>query len=240
MNSKPQVVLESQIYLRQVELFQDLSPDELGQMEKMMPVKKIEAGHVLYCPTQPAEVLFLVKQGRVNLYHLSSEGTAFTTAIIEKGVFFGEMALIGQSLYGSYAEAVTPCLLCIMSREDVRMALLSDLRIAGRLVETLGRRLLDTQQRLADIALKSVAARLATLLVQMARSPQAREQRKGLLSGKTVEISCTHETLAQSVGVYRETVTKILNEWSRNNLVELHRGRIVLLNLESLGNLAVD
>ena len=240
MKSKTQVAFEGQIYLRQVELFQDLSPEELSMMEKMMPVKKVEAGNVFYCPTQPAQVLFLVKKGRVNLYHLSSEGTAFTTAIIEEGTFFGEMALLGQSLYGSYAEAVTPCLLCIMSRKDVKMALLSDLRIASRLVEMLGRRLLETEQRLADIALKSVAARLATLLLHMARPPQALEQRKGFFSGKTVEITCTHEELAQSIGVYRETVTKILNEWSRKKLVELHRGRIVLMNLEGLGNLTLD
>lgn len=234
MKSKPQATFEGQIYLREVELFQDLSPEELKVMEKMMPVKKVEAGNVFYCPTQPAEVLFLVKKGRVNLYHLSAEGTAFTTATVEAGTFFGEMTLVGQSIYGSYAEAVTPCLLCIMSREDVKMGLLGDLRISSRLVETLGRRLIETEQRLADFALKSVAARVATLLLQMARSPQAREQRKALFATKTIEISCTHEELAQGVGAYRETVTKILNEWRGQKLVDLHRGRILLLNLDGL------
>lgn len=234
MKSKPQATFEGQIYLREVELFQDLSPEELKMMEKMMPIKKVEAGNVFYCPTQPAEVLFLVKKGRVNLYHLSAEGTAFTTATVEAGTFFGEMTLVGQSLYGSYAEAVTPCLLCIMSREDVKMGLLGDLRISSRLVETLGRRLIETEQRLADFALKSVAARVATLLLQMARSPQAREQRKALFATKTIEISCTHEELAQGVGAYRETVTKILNEWRGQKLVDLHRGRILLLNLDGL------
>lgn len=234
MKSKPHATFEGQIYLREVELFQDLSPEEIKTMGEMMPLKRVEAGNVFYCPTQPAEVLFIVKKGRVNLYHLSAEGTPFTTATVEEGTIFGEMALMGQSLYGSYAEAVTPCLLCIMSHEDVKMALLGDLRISSRLVEILGRRLVETEQRLADFALKSVAARVATLLLQMARSPQAREQRKGLFATKTIEISCTHEELAQGVGAYRETVTKILNEWRGQKLVELHRGRILLLNLDGL------
>ena len=238
MKSKPQATFEGQIYLREVELFQDLSLDELKMMEKMMPVKKVEAGNVFYCPTQPAEVLFLVKKGRVSLYHLSAEGTAFTTATVEAGTFFGEMALVGQSLYGSYAEAVTPCLLCIMSREDVKMALLNDLRISSRLVETLGRRLIETEQRLADFALKSVAARVAALLLQLAQSQLVREQRTDVPVVGSVEVTCTHEELAQGVGAYRETVTKILNEWRSEKILELHRGRIVLLNLKTLHKLS--
>jgi CRP/FNR family cyclic AMP-dependent transcriptional regulator len=238
MKSKPQATFEGQIYLREVELFQDLSLDELKMMEKMMPVKKVEAGNVFYCPTQPAEVLFLVKKGRVSLYHLSAEGTAFTTATVEAGTFFGEMALVGQSLYGSYAEAVTPCLLCIMSRKDVKMALLNDLRISSRLVETLGRRLIETEQRLADFALKSVAARVAALLLQLAQSQLVREQRTDVPVVGSVEVTCTHEELAQGVGAYRETVTKILNEWRSEKILELHRGRIVLLNLKTLHKLS--
>lgn len=238
MKSKTQVVFEEQIYLRQVELLQDLSPEELSAMEKMMPIKAVEAGNVFYCPKQPAEILFLLKKGRVNLYHLSAEGTAFTTATIEEGTFFGEMALLGQSLYGSYAEAATPCLLCTMSRSDVKMALLGDLRISSRLVETLGRRLVETEQKLADFALKSVAARVASLLLQLGRSPQAREQRQGLFAAKTIEITGTHEELAQGVGAYRETVTKVLNEWRAEGIVELHRGRVVLLDIERLRTLS--
>lgn len=176
-----------------------------------MPVKKVQAGNVFYCPGQPAEVLFLLKKGRVDLYHLSAEGTAFTTATVEEGSFFGEMAFLGQSLYGSYAEAVTPCLLCIMTRQDVKQTLLNDLRISSRVVETLGRRLIETEQRLADMP--------------------------GVGS---VEVTGTHEELAQGVGAYRETVTKILNEWRGQGLVELGRGRAVLLETEKLRHLCAE
>ncbi len=209
-------------------------------MGEMMPIKRVETGNVFYCPTQPAEVLFIVKQGRVNLYHLSAEGTAFTTATVEAGTIFGEMALMGQSLYGSYAEAVTPCLLCIMSREDVQMALLGDLRISSRLVEILGRRLIETEQRLADFALKSVAARVAALLLQLARSELVREGRGDVPVVGSVEVTGTHVELAQGVGAYRETVTKILNEWRGQGLVELGRGRVVLLEAEKLRHLCAE
>lgn len=240
MKAKLPAAFEGQVYLREVELFQDLSPGELKQLETMMPIKKVDAGTVFYCPTQPAEVLFLVKKGRVSLYHLSAEGTPFTTATLEEGTFFGEMALLGQSLYGSYAEAVTPCLLCIMSRADVKMGLLNDLRIAGRLVEMMGRRLLETEQRLADFALKNAASRVAALLLQLSQSQLVREGRADVPVIGSVEVACTHEELARGVGAYRETITKILNEWRGQRWVELHRGRIVLLDRERLRQLSAN
>lgn len=234
MKTSSHDAFNSPTYLHQVEIFQDLAPAELQVMDEMMTVKHVAAGTVFYTPRQLSEVVFLVKQGRVRLYQISDEGKPFTTALIEAGTFFGEMTLLGQSLCGSFAEAATPCLLCIMSREDVKTALLSDARIAARIVETLGRRLLEAEKRLADFALKSVAARLATLLLQLACSSQAQERRAGALAVATVEIACTHEELAQGVGAYRETVTRILNEWRAQKLVELHRGRVVLLDMNSL------
>ncbi len=240
MKSKPQAAFEKQIYLRQIEILQDLSPQELEAMDKMMPAREVEAGNVFYSPTQPAEVLFLLKKGRVSLYHLSAEGTPFITATLEEGTLFGEMVLLGQSLYGSYAEAVTSCLLCVMSRDDVRMTMLNDLRIATRLVERLGRRLLETEQRLVDFALKDVAGRVAALLLQLAQSQLVREGRANVPVVGAAEVTCTHEELARGVGAYRETITKILNEWRGQGWVELHRGRIVLLDMESLRHLAVS
>ncbi len=53
-------------------------------------------------------------------------------------------------------------------------------------------------------------------------------------------MACTHEELAQGVGAYRETVTRILNEWRGQGLVELGRGRVVLLEIEKLRGLCAD
>ncbi len=48
------------------------------------------------------------------------------------------------------------------------------------------------------------------------------------------------EELAQGAGAYRETVTKILNEWRGQGVVELGRGRVVLLEAEKLRHLCAE
>ena len=218
-------------YLREVEIFQDLTADEIEALGKLMPLKQVAAKTVFYDPQSASEILFLIKKGRVRLYHLSTDGKAFTTAILETGTFFGEMTLLGQRLYGNYAEAATDCTLCLISHQDAGNLLLGDRRIAYRIVETLGRRLLESEQKLADAALKHVPARVASLLLQIANKQNASEPQQ---VSSAIELRFTHEDLGQLLGIHRETVTRTLKELSRLNYIELHRGRIVLLDADGL------
>ena len=211
--------------LQEVDIFQDLSAAEIQALGEKAPMREIASGAQIYAPDQPTEVLFILKAGRVRLYHLSPDGKALTTKILESGTIFGEMALMGQDLYGSYAEALTACTLCLMSRHDVQTLLLSDPRIAARIAEFLGRRLIDAERRMSDFAFKRVPERLASLLLE-----HAKDRRSWLARSAQLEVRYTHGELAEMTGTYRETVTKILNEFQQANLIQLHRGRIVVLD----------
>lgn len=216
-------------YLHAVDIFQDLSAAEIENLGKQAPMKRVPAGTLFYTPEQATEVLFILKEGRVRLYHLEPDGRMLTLAILEEGTIFGEMTMLGQKLQSNFAEAMTPCLLCLMSREDVKASLLSDPRVAYRLMETMGQRLVFTEQRLSDMAFKHAPERIATQLLHLA------QQRRGWLGRKAApEVRCTHEELAHMVGVHRETVTKVLNEFRQRELIDLGRGRVILRNLPGL------
>jgi CRP/FNR family transcriptional regulator, cyclic AMP receptor protein len=220
-------------YLKEIDIFQDLTPDEITALGQHTPMKRVPAGTVLHAPDQPTEVLFILKEGRVRLYHLLADGRKLTTALLDAGVIFGEMALLGQDMDSSFAETVSDCVLCLMSRHDVKTLLLGDSRIAFRIAETMGRRLIESERRLLDIAFKRVPERLAILLLQLARRPAIR-----FMSATRPEVACTHEELADMAGTSRETVTKVLNDFRSRHLIELERGRIILLDTEGLRQVA--
>ena len=220
-------LLNKLMYLRDVDIFRDLTTTEVETLGQRAPMQLMPAGTVFFSPDQAAEVLFILKKGRVRLYHLSPDGKALTIAVLEAGTIFGEMALLGQQLHQSYAEALDPCLLCLMSREDVKSMLLSDPRIATRIAEILGQRLINAEQRLSDFAFKNLPERLASLLLQLARPPKVRLFR---VAYGPPEVRFTHEALAEMVGTYRETATKILNEFRAQGLIDLKRGCILLVD----------
>ncbi|HSH80388.1 MAG TPA: Crp/Fnr family transcriptional regulator [Herpetosiphonaceae bacterium] len=231
--------LDKQGYLRDIDIFQDLSPDEVETLGHRAPMQTVEAGTVFYSPEDASEVLFILKVGRVRMYRLSADGKALTTALIDAGTIFGEMAILGQGMHDSYAEALTPCVLCLMSRDDVKRLLLGDQRVALRITETMGRRLLEAERRLSDFAFKSLPERIATVLVTLAeREPSRFSMWPGRSSRP--ELRFTHEQLAEMVGTHRETATKVLNDWREQGLIELKRGKVVLMDLEALRRLSAD
>jgi CRP/FNR family cyclic AMP-dependent transcriptional regulator len=221
--------------LSATDLFQDLSPADLLALEERMPLRAVEAGNLIYSPEEHGEVLFLLKKGRVRLFRLSPDGKALTTAIVEPGSVFGEMALLGQGMQDSFAEALENCVLYTLNRRDVQEVLLADPRVARRLLELVSRRLAETERKLEDFAFKNVPQRLASLLLQLAHVPA--EQKEGMT---TLPARYTHQQLAEMIGTYRETATKVLNDFRQQELIRIDRGRIQLLDLNALRSMASD
>ena len=142
-------------YLSETDLFQDMTARDLEQLERNTAMTTCSRGTVFYTPGETGEVLFILKQGRVSLYRMTAEGKKLVTATVEPGTVFGEMSLIGQGM-DAFAEAADDCTLCVMSRTDVERLLHDHPTVSIRLLELLARRLDDAEERLADVAYKSV------------------------------------------------------------------------------------
>jgi CRP-like cAMP-binding protein len=221
-------------FLSKIDIFQDLSESEIDVIGERLPMQTVDPGTVFFSPEQAMEVLFILKQGRVRVFRLSPGGKAFTTAIVNPGTIFGEMTLLGQRMHDNFAEALDPCLICLMSKEDVNRVLLSDPRVAARIVETLSSRLHTMENRLSDFAFKNVSQRIASTLLSFEQTGHG----KRWPFGSKNEVRITHEQLAEFVGTYRETVTKVLNELRDAGWIDLRRGKVVLQDIGALQEFA--
>ncbi|MEV1079202.1 Crp/Fnr family transcriptional regulator [Streptomyces sp. NPDC050211] len=222
--------------LSEVDIFCDLSEPEMEAIARAAPMKTYSAGEILHAPSQPSEVLFILKRGRVRIFRVSADGRALTTAIITPGTIFGEMVLLGQHMYDNYAEALDDVTVCVMSRADVHRFLLSDARIAARITAILGRRLADLEQRLSDSVFKTVAQRIATTLTTLTTAqPPAGPLRP---VGRHPQVALTHDQLAALAGTSRETCTKVLRDYADRGLIRLARGRITVVDTDRLKDAA--
>lgn len=211
--------------LSTMELFQDLSEKEQEELDRITTMSTVRRGKVFYRPEELGEVLFILKQGRVQLYRISPEGKKLVITTLEEGSLFGEMALLGQQMHSTFAEAITDCTICVMSRADLERLILQRPQVALRILEITGRRLRDAESRLEDLAFKGIPARLSSLLLRLA--------------GDDDEIvGLTHQDLAEMVGTYRETATQVLNDLKSRGLIGIGRKRITILDREGLQNVA--
>jgi CRP/FNR family transcriptional regulator, cyclic AMP receptor protein len=214
--------------MSEVDIFCDLAPAEMGRLVEVAPVRCYPAGTLIYTPHQPIETLFILKKGRIRVFRVSADGRALTTAIVEPGTIFGEMLIVGQQMHDSFAEAMDDVVVCTMSKADVQRLLLGDPRIAARISATLGRRVADLEQRLADAAFKTVAQRIASTLATLA------EGRAGNPLSRGHQVKLTHEQLAALTATTRETATKILGDLADQGLISLGRGKITVLDPTAL------
>ena len=209
-------------YLSMVDIFQDLEKAEMKEIEQATAMTTCPSGKMFYSPDQYGSVIFIVKTGRVQIYRMSSEGRKLVIETLGPGTIFGEMSLIGTGLYDAFAEAMEDSLICVMNRGDVEKLILSKPKIAIRLLEGMGTRLRESEERLERTLFHEVPNQLAALLLRL-RSENGSDT-----------IRTTHEELADHLGVYRETVTTALNGLKRQGLIALSRKRVEITDIVGL------
>jgi CRP/FNR family transcriptional regulator, cyclic AMP receptor protein len=214
---------EKRVYLSDTELFRDLSARDLTELELVTTLTTVPRGRVFYRPEDPGERLFLLRQGRVQLYRISPEGKKLVIATLGPGALFGEMALLGQQMHNAFAEAMEDCAIMVMSRADLERLMLNDPTIGRRILTLTQRRLTDAEARLEDMAFKGIPARLASLLLRLSA-----DQESDTITG------LTHQDLAETIGTYRETATQVLNDLKADGLIEIGRKRITILDADRL------
>ncbi len=204
-----------------MDIFRDLDAEAMHRFDSQMILRTCRKGQILYSQEDKAEALFLLKQGQVRLYRLTPNGKRLELATVDPGAFFGEMPLLGESLRHTFAEVSSDAVICVMSRPDIERLIQSYPSVAVRMLEVMGKRIALNETRLEEMAYRSVASRIAAVLLRLSQS-----------NGD--EITITHQELGDMIGALRETVTKTLDDFQRASLLELRRGCIVVINPRGL------
>ncbi len=219
-------------YLASYELFLNLDAVAIGALERAAMPYTYPAGRILYQPGEKGNALFLLREGIIQLYHLSADGRKLIIATLEAGTSFGEMALIGQHMHDCFAEAMTMVEIYALNTHDVEQVFEREPAAMQALLQKIGKRLIGLESQLVDTTFRSVLARLASLLLYLAES-------SGNNTTQTLAVmGLSHEDLADHLGVYRETVSSTLRELKDAGTIELGRKHITICNPELLREIA--
>lgn len=213
-------------YLKQSEIFRDLSPEEMEWVDSVATVRSYSKGEVFYRPEEAGEALFLVKEGKVQISTVGPDGQEFVLATLGPGAIFGQMPALGQTMYNGFAQAKNDCTVSIMTWSDLEQILTSKPKVALRVIQSLAKRLSEAEARLEDLAFKTIAGRLASLLLRLAEE-----------HGTNI-VGYTHQDLAEMIGSYRETTTQTLNNFKAKGLLAIGRKRLELKDLDGLRAIA--
>ena len=192
----------------------------------------LPAGAILFVEGQAPRGIFIVCSGKVNLSTTSREGKILILKTAVAGEALGLSAAISGMGYETTAEAATPCQLNFIDRKHFLELMQSHSEIGVHTAQCLSRDFRSAHRDIHDLVLtRSSAGKLARLL--LLQFP-VRESEYSV----PVHSPMTHEEMAQRIGASRETVTRLLSDLRKKQLIRLDGPNLVIRDRQGLEALA--
>ena len=219
--------------LAMVDILEGVPPEDVRALARRAAFASLDArDSVLVTPDQNAERLLLFLQGRAQVYEDSDPGQELMVSVVEGGTLVGATGFAPHP-WGLRVEALEPSIVCGVRRRAFE-ELVDRYPILGtRVAGMLGRRLIQTEGRLADLACKEVPERLASQILRLLQS-------EGIVTreGYRIPTPYTHRQLGTMIGAKREAVTRAFGKLRWTAGVELRNRRIFITDPEALQHAA--
>jgi CRP/FNR family transcriptional regulator, cyclic AMP receptor protein len=215
--------------LGRVPVFSALAEDDLQRVAEVAVPRRFAAGEVVFREGDESDTCYIVRSGHARAIREHPDGRSITLAHFGPGDIFGELAMFDKERRSATVEALEETDAIAILGGDMRRLLREHADIAVKLVGSLGRRLRETNERLARQSFQTVQSRVAAVLAQLVASARAEGA-----EGGDVLITATQTDLAQLAGSSRESASRFLAVLERAGIISQGRGKLVVHDASAL------
>ncbi|HEX3977253.1 MAG TPA: Crp/Fnr family transcriptional regulator [Solirubrobacteraceae bacterium] len=209
--------------LHSVPLFATLSDEDLAEVAAVTVPRHFDAGDVVFREGDRSNTCYVVRSGRVRAVREHSGRRTLTLATFGAGDIFGELAMFEDESRSATIEALEDTDVCAILGHDMRRLLRAHPDISVKLLGALGRRLRETNERLARQSFQTVQSRVAAALAELVATARSEG------AGETdVLITATQTDLAQLAGSSRESASRFLATLERAGVISQGRGKLTV------------
>jgi CRP/FNR family cyclic AMP-dependent transcriptional regulator len=209
--------------LGRVPVFLTLEHDDLERIAQLAVPRTFEPDQIVFREGDASDTCYIVRSGRARAVREHSDGRTITLATFGLGDIFGELAMFEDELRSATVEAVQQTEVVAVLGPDMRRLMVEHPEISMRLVVALGRRLRETNERLAKQSFQTVQSRVAVVLGELAAQAVAAGA-----SEQEVLLTATQADLAKLAGSSRESASRFLAVLERAGVISQGRGRLVV------------
>lgn len=189
-----------------------------------LPRKQLKAGDTVAGGGKQG-TLYLLKSGRIKVTRTSANGVTHDVKTLDPGTIFGDAPSLGQGMFGTTATATEPTKLIVITPADIERLVGSSPEMGLNILRKVGSRLVEADRQHEQAAFQPVAGRIAAMLLASA-------DRQGNVTGQT------QQQIAESLGVYRETVANAIGEMKAEKVISVGRKRITIQDADRLRRMA--
>jgi CRP/FNR family transcriptional regulator, cyclic AMP receptor protein len=221
--------------MRSEHIFCDLPPLALQTFEHIKSPIAYPEGSILFLEGQAPRGVFVLCKGRVKLSLSANDGKTLILKLAEPGEVLGLSATVAGKPYELSAETMDTCQVNFVKRDDFLRFLKLHVEVCYKVAEQLSKKYNSTCQELRSLGLShSAGERLAKLLLEWNSKYGA-----ALKNGR-MNMSLTHEEIAQMIGTSRETVTRLLTDFKERHILQGMGATLTIIDMPTLRQIATS
>lgn len=209
-------------------IFVGLEASELDDVSTSKSCHQLRRGEALVEEGKMPRGLFCVHEGHLKVVRSGADGREQIIRIAGPGDTIGYSAMITQQPYTISVIAVEPSSVCLVPTSRVSLYLQKNPHFSLRILEKMSHELQETEQRVVELAQKSVRERVAEALLVLKNTFGTEED------GETLNLPLTREEIADIVGTAPESLIRMLSDLKADNIIETHGRRIRLVDHKAL------
>lgn len=150
--------------LRRMPILSSMSGDEIDLLASRLVRRRVKAGHDVVRQGEPGSEFYVIASGSVDVITQNGHGAGETVNRLARGDYFGERALLNDTVRSATCRTVTPAEMLVLSRQDFDRLVRQQFDLRPKLDEAIRRsellRKLPLFAEMDGLQVQAIAARM--------------------------------------------------------------------------------
>ena len=218
--------------LRRSPLFANVADSTIGSLADGARVRRVQRGALLIMEGDAPSAMYVLTDGFLRVFTTSVDGTEPTLTVLFPGDHVGELGMLDGVARSASVAALRASTVIELRRDAFVSAYQGDSAISRTLVAHLAQRLRSTSERLTDLTILDLGARLAKYLGGEADSAAARGSRR-------FELLLNQSELGQLLGGARQSINNVLATLERDGILTVKGRQVTVVDAQRLAQRAM-
>ena len=213
--------------LCEAQLYTGLDSDQVCMIRGLLGKQTFESRQVVFRQGDASDWLYVIRSGQIKLTSCGPDGHEQIIRIGVAGHMLG-FNTVDDRHHSYSAETLTPVRVCTIRHRDMLRVLEQNPRVSRRLVDLLNQELAQAHLLIRVLGQKTSAEKVALFLLSLVPEPADQARMHEL------PLPLSRQEIADMLGLTVETVSRLMSELKRRQIIEAPRGHLRILNLKGL------
>ncbi|WP_439183704.1 Crp/Fnr family transcriptional regulator [Carboxylicivirga taeanensis] len=189
-------------------------------------------GEVIYDANSKAKTAYLVKKGMVKLFSVGAKGTKQIVRMVREGEIVGYYSQFTDEPEVTGCECMVNSVLCELPERNLQEVFKTDSNLAFTMLQRACSEMKETCNSIITMSQKTVRARAASILLKQMELFEVEE-------GHEFPVRISRTDMASWIGTSKESVSRTLNDFLREGLIEMNKETIKITHLKGLKRVCI-